>query len=93
MSVLPLVSSQDTLEGKGKKVQEAERHKFNKLQDKNKIHHHKKRQRKNTARNTVVIHHVSQKSTRVVWRPCGGISRQSASFVPVCCVPNVEPMS
>lgn len=39
---------------KGKKVQEVERHKFNKLQDQSENHHHnKKRQRKRTAKNTM----------------------------------------
>lgn len=54
MNVLSLVGSWDILERKGKKVQEVERHKFNKLQDQSKNHHHnKKRQRKRTAKNTM----------------------------------------
>lgn len=39
---------------KGKKVQEAERHKFNKIQDQSENHHaNKKRQRKKTAKSTM----------------------------------------
>lgn len=46
--------SQDTLDMKGKKVQEAERHKFNKFQNQSENHHHnKKRQRQKTAKSTV----------------------------------------
>lgn len=54
MNALLLVGSRDTRDVKGKKVQEVERHKFNKLQDQSENHHHnKKRQRKRTAKNTV----------------------------------------
>lgn len=54
MNALLLVGSRDTLDMKGKKVQEVERHKFNKLQDQSENHYHnKKRQRKKTAKNTM----------------------------------------
>lgn len=51
MNALLLVGSWDTLDMKGKKVQGAERHTFNKFQDQSENHHHnKKRQRKKTAK-------------------------------------------